>query len=97
MDLDLDKYARRMHCVNSLYETACTRDCITATATLLNDRALPRLHRIKALVLHASVIGDWYRANVRLSSYSSRSSIPGSALTFVSSHRNSASWPTVFG
>ena len=71
MDFDFDKYARRMHNVIVLYHTGQAHDCAAATAALLNDRALPRLCRIKVLVVHARVMGDWsvastwYRANVR--------------------------------
>jgi hypothetical protein len=46
-----------------LYNNDRLDECIDKTRALLADRAIPRYHRMKALILLASTLGDWEEAN----------------------------------
>jgi hypothetical protein len=46
-----------------LYNDDRLNECIKKTRNLLADRTIPRYHRMKALLLLASTLGDWEEAN----------------------------------
>jgi hypothetical protein len=47
----------------NLYNDDRLDECIEKTRNLLADGAIPRYHRMKALILLASTLGDWEEAN----------------------------------
>ena len=61
---DIDKsFTKALNEAGELYNNDRLDECIEQTRALLADDSIPRYHRIKALLLLASTLGDWDDAN----------------------------------
>ena len=61
---DIDKsFTKALNEAGELYNNDRLDECIEQTRALLADDSIPRYHRMKALLLLASTLGDWDDAN----------------------------------
>ncbi|KAI4685481.1 uncharacterized protein J4E84_006209 [Alternaria hordeiaustralica] len=61
---DIDKsFTKALNEAGELYNNDRLDECIKKTRALLADDAIPRYHRMKALLLLASTLGNWLDAS----------------------------------
>ncbi|KAI4920568.1 hypothetical protein J4E85_009335 [Alternaria conjuncta] len=62
--IDIDKsFTKALNEAGELYNNDRLDECIEKTRALLADDAIPRYHRMKALLLLASTLGNWLDAS----------------------------------
>jgi hypothetical protein len=58
-----DQFTDALNAAYKLYHEDRLLECQKAALDLLEDYAMPRYHRMKVLILLASILGDWEEAN----------------------------------
>jgi hypothetical protein len=58
-----EQFTKALNAAYNLYHDDRLQECQKAASDLLGDDAIPRYHRMKVLILLASILGDWEDAN----------------------------------
>jgi hypothetical protein len=58
-----EQFTKALNAAYNLYQDDRLLECQKAALDLLGDDAMPRYHRMKVLILLASILGDWEEAN----------------------------------
>jgi hypothetical protein len=58
-----EQFTKALNAAYTLYHDDRLQECQKAALDLLEDDVMPRYHRMKVLLLLASILGDWKEAN----------------------------------